>query len=138
VPKLKMAEAYLHPPYVFMAWWQTTPSSFYGRVHGVPGELISWAWQRNCALWDLKVVTYYRKFSVLWQPKSADRYSELHDVMCEKYQLGEPPDKQLHHTDTCCPKVPSGRGHTKETGNLNVTAVSEKNRRFQAGNWFPD
>jgi hypothetical protein len=31
-----------------------------------------------------------------------------------------------------------GRGHTKETGNRNSTAVSEKYRRFQAGNWFPD
>jgi hypothetical protein len=29
-----------------------------------------------------------------------------------------------------------GRGHIEETGNLNATA--EKNRRFQAGNWFPD
>jgi hypothetical protein len=28
-------------------------------------------------------------------------------------------------------------GHTKETGNRNATAVSEKCRRFQAGNWFP-
>jgi hypothetical protein len=31
-----------------------------------------------------------------------------------------------------------GRGHTKETGNCNATSISEKNRRFQAGNWFPD
>jgi hypothetical protein len=31
-----------------------------------------------------------------------------------------------------------GRGHTKETGNRNATAISEKNRRFQPGNWFPD
>jgi hypothetical protein len=28
----------------------------------------------------------------------------------------------------------SGRGHTKETGILNATAISEKCRRFQAGN----
>jgi hypothetical protein len=27
-----------------------------------------------------------------------------------------------------------GRGHTKETGNRNATAISEKNRRFQACN----
>jgi hypothetical protein len=31
-----------------------------------------------------------------------------------------------------------GRGHTKETGNCNATAICEKNRRFQAGTWFPD
>jgi hypothetical protein len=29
-----------------------------------------------------------------------------------------------------------GRGYTKETGNCNATAISEKCRRFQAGNWF--
>jgi hypothetical protein len=32
----------------------------------------------------------------------------------------------------------SGRGHTKETGNRNATAISEKFHGFQAGNWFPD
>jgi hypothetical protein len=31
-----------------------------------------------------------------------------------------------------------GRGHTKETGNRNATSISEKCRRFPAGNWFPD
>jgi hypothetical protein len=31
-----------------------------------------------------------------------------------------------------------GRGHTKETGNRTATAIAEKCRRFQAGNWFPD
>jgi hypothetical protein len=31
-----------------------------------------------------------------------------------------------------------GRGDTMETGNCNATAISEKNRRLQAGNWFPD
>jgi hypothetical protein len=31
-----------------------------------------------------------------------------------------------------------GGGHTKVTGNCNATAISKKNRRFQAGNWFPD
>jgi hypothetical protein len=31
-----------------------------------------------------------------------------------------------------------GREHTIETGDYNATAISEKNRRFQAGNWFPD
>jgi hypothetical protein len=31
-----------------------------------------------------------------------------------------------------------GRWHTKETGNRNATGISEKCRRFQAGNWFPD
>jgi hypothetical protein len=28
------------------------------------------------------------------------------------------------------------RGHTKESGKRNATAISEKCRRFQAGNWF--
>jgi hypothetical protein len=31
-----------------------------------------------------------------------------------------------------------GREHTKETGNRNATAISEKSHRFQAGDWFPD
>jgi hypothetical protein len=31
-----------------------------------------------------------------------------------------------------------GRGHTKETGNRNATAISEKRHRLEAGNWFPD
>jgi hypothetical protein len=31
-----------------------------------------------------------------------------------------------------------GRGYTKEAGNRNTTAISEKFRRFQEGNWFPD
>jgi hypothetical protein len=26
----------------------------------------------------------------------------------------------------------------KEIGNRNATAISEKSRRFEAGNWFPD
>jgi hypothetical protein len=29
-----------------------------------------------------------------------------------------------------------GRGLTKETGNYKTTAIYEKNRRFQADNWF--
>jgi hypothetical protein len=28
-----------------------------------------------------------------------------------------------------------GRAHTKETGKRNGTAISEKNRRFEEGNW---
>jgi hypothetical protein len=35
-------------------------------------------------------------------------------------------------------EVVTGRLHTKETGNCNITAISEKNKKFQAGNWFPD
>jgi hypothetical protein len=31
-----------------------------------------------------------------------------------------------------------GRGHTKETGNRNATAISKKCHQFQADNWFPD
>jgi hypothetical protein len=31
----------------------------------------------------------------------------------------------------------SGREHTKETGNRNATAISEKCRRFPARNWLP-
>jgi hypothetical protein len=30
-----------------------------------------------------------------------------------------------------------GRGQTKGIVNRNATAISEKSRRFQAGNWFP-
>jgi hypothetical protein len=33
---------------------------------------------------------------------------------------------------------PLRRGQTKETGNRNATAISEKNRLFEAGNWLPD
>jgi hypothetical protein len=31
-----------------------------------------------------------------------------------------------------------GPAHTKETGNRNATAISEKYRRFRTGNWFPN
>jgi hypothetical protein len=37
-----------------------------------------------------------------------------------------------------CVQFPLGRGHTKKSGNCNATAMSEVNRQFQAGNWFPD
>jgi hypothetical protein len=32
----------------------------------------------------------------------------------------------------------SKAGATKETDNWKTTAISEKNRRYQAGNWFSD
>jgi hypothetical protein len=33
---------------------------------------------------------------------------------------------------------PLRQGYTKEIGNCNATATSEKRHQFQAGNWFPD
>jgi hypothetical protein len=51
---------------------------------------------------------------------------------------GKAEDIAYAHLGRTSSSVTLGQGHTKATGNRNATTISEKNRLFQAGNWFPD
>jgi hypothetical protein len=51
-----------------------------------------------------------------------------HIELCELYEF----INVLHGTKGM------GEGTPRKTGNCNATAISEKNRLIQAGNWLPD
>jgi hypothetical protein len=72
-------------------------------------------------------------YYVMNQTRNAISYNRCKTQNC----LGLESWNLLPRNQDVTVRLRKGEG-TKETGNRNATAISEKNRRFQAGNWFPD